>query len=322
MEKKMTEQRLPSYGGQALIEGVLMRGANHVVASMRAPDGHIEVVHEELGGIYKSRIRNIPGLRGLISLWDSLGLGLRFLTISANIQTGEDEKIEGPEMVITMIISIVIAVLLFFLAPVWIAHWIESMTNLTQLGANIIEGFLRLAIVLGYMVIVSRMEEIKRVFRYHGAQHKTINCFDNGLDVTLENVRTQSRLHPRCGTAFMVTVVLISIILFIVIGPFTKTLTSRLISRVLLIPVISGIAYEYIRWSARHLNNPLVKILIYPNLMVQKITTADPDDSMLECAISSFLTMLAYENGTMPVEVNTPIKTAEYATIGSEKTIP
>jgi uncharacterized protein YqhQ len=220
-----------------------------------------------------------------------------------------------------MIISIVIAVLLFFLAPVWIAHWIESMTNLTQLGGNIIEGFLRLAIVLGYMVIVSRMEEIKRVFRYHGAEHKTINCFDNGLDVTLENVRTQSRLHPRCGTAFMVTVVLISIILFILIGPFTKTLTSRLISRVLLIPVISGIAYEYIRWSARHLNNPLVKILIYPNLMVQKITTADPDDSMLECAISSFLTMLAYENGTMPIEVNKPIKATEYETIGSEKTI-
>lgn len=296
----MPKQNLPSYGGQALMEGVMMRGSKHVVAALRAPDGHIEIVHEELGGIYKTRVRDIPFLRGLITLWDSLGLGLRYLTISANVQTGEDEKISGPEMVITLIISLAISILLFFLAPAGIAQFIQDKMGASTLIGNIIEGFLRLAIVLLYMVVVSKMEDINRVFRYHGAEHKTINAFDNGVEVTLENVRKQSRLHPRCGTAFMVTVVLISIIVFILIGPLTPTLASRLISRVLLIPVISGIAYEYIRWSAKHLNNPIVKILTYPNLAVQNITTAEPDDSMLEVAISSFLTMLAYENGEIP----------------------
>lgn len=292
----MSEKKLPSYGGQALIEGVLMRGSSHVVAAMRAPDGHIEVVHEELGGIYKSWIRKVPVLRGLIVLWDSLGLGMRFLTVSANVQTGEDDKIEGPQMILTLLLSFGIAILFFFIGPAWIAQIIENNTHMSQWVSNFFEGFLRLAVVIGYMLLVSRMKEIKRVFRYHGAEHKTINAFDNGLDVTIENVRKQSRIHPRCGTAFMVTVVLISVILFIIIGPFTTTLASRLISRVLLIPVIAGISYEYIQWNAKHLNNPVIKILYYPNLMVQKITTAEPDDSMLECAINSFNTMLEYEN--------------------------
>ncbi|MHC1770802.1 MAG: DUF1385 domain-containing protein [Flexilinea sp.] len=294
----MSEKKLPSYGGQALIEGVLMRGSRHVVASMRAPDGHIEVIHEELGGIYKSWIRKVPVLRGLLMLWDSLGLGMRFLTVSANVQTGEDDKIEGPQMILTLLFSFGIAILFFFIAPAWIAQIIENNTHMSQWVSNLFEGVLRLAVVVVYMVLVSRMEEIKRVFRYHGAEHKTINAFDNGLDITIENVRSQSRLHPRCGTAFMVTVVLISVILFIVIGPYTNTLASRLISRILLIPVITGVAYEYIRWNANHLKNPIVKVLYYPNLLVQKITTAEPDDSMLECAINSFNLMLDYENKT------------------------
>ena len=294
----MSEKKLPSYGGQALIEGVLMRGSRHVVASMRAPDGHIEVIHEELGGIYKSWIRKVPVLRGLLMLWDSLGLGMRFLTVSANVQTGEDDKIEGPQMILTLLFSFGIAILFFFVAPAWIAQIIENNTHMSQWVSNLFEGVLRLAVVVVYMVLVSRMEEIKRVFRYHGAEHKTINAFDNGLDITIENVRSQSRLHPRCGTAFMVTVVLISVILFIIIGPYTNTLASRLISRILLIPVITGVAYEYIRWNANHLKNPIVKVLYYPNLLVQKITTAEPDDSMLECAINSFNLMLDYENKT------------------------
>lgn len=292
----MSEQRLPSYGGQALIEGVLMRGGKYVVASMRRPDGEIERVEETLGGIYKTKIRDIPILRGLVILWDSLGLGMKYLTVSANVQTGEEEKIEKSEMVITLIISLALSILLFFVAPAWLGQLMKTRLGMSQALSNVFEGLLRLLIVIGYMVLVSRMEEIKRVFRYHGAEHKTINAFDNGCKITLENVRTQSRLHPRCGTAFMVTVVLISIMLFIIIGPLTPTMTSRLISRIILIPVISGIAYEYIRWNAKHLSNPIVKFLYYPNLAVQKITTAEPDDGMLECAISSFLRILELEN--------------------------
>ncbi len=315
----MTNKKLPSYGGQALIEGVLMRGMNHVVASFRAPDGHIEVVHEELTGIYKSKIRRIPLLRGLVVLWDSLGLGLHFLTISANVQTGEDEKLDKKDMVLTMIVSFAIAILLFFLGPAWIAQIIENHTKMSITASSFLEGFLRLAVVVGYMWIVSKMEDVNRVFRYHGAEHKTINCFEKGLEVNLENVRGQSRHHPRCGTAFMVTVVIISVILFILISPLTPNMASRLISRLLLVPVIAGVSYEFIRWTAAHLNNPFVKILVKPNMWVQNITTAVPDDSMLECAINSFNLLLAYENNEpIPDNVIQP-KAEQHQEIGDQK---
>ncbi|MBQ6342663.1 MAG: DUF1385 domain-containing protein [Anaerolineaceae bacterium] len=293
MEKKC----LPSYGGQALIEGVLMRGKKYLAASFRKPDGTIETVTEELSGIYKTNISKIPLLRGLISLWDSLGLGMKYLSISANMQTGEDEKITPVEMVITMLVAFALAAVLFFVGPAWLGKLLEDKLHLSLWLSNAIEGFFRLAVVLIYMIAVSRMEDIKRVFRYHGAEHKTINCYEAGLEMTVENAKKQSRQHPRCGTAFMVTVVIISVVLFILIGPLTKTLASRLLSRLLLIPVIAGVSYEFIFFTSRHLDNPIVKVLAKPNLLVQNITTAEPDDSMLEVAIKSFETMLALEEG-------------------------
>ena len=296
MEKKC----LPSYGGQALIEGVLMRGKKYLAASFRKPDGTIETVTEELSGIYKTNISKIPLLRGLISLWDSLGLGMKYLSISANMQTGEDEKITPVEMVITMLVAFALAAVLFFVGPAWLGKILEDKLHLSLWLSNAIEGFFRLAVVLIYMIAVSRMEDIKRVFRYHGAEHKTINCYEAGLEMTVENAKIQSRQHPRCGTAFMVTVVIISVVLFILIGPLTKTLASRLLSRLLLIPVIAGVSYEFIFFTSRHLDNPVVKILAKPNLLVQNITTAEPDDSMLEVAIQSFETMLALEEGREP----------------------
>ena len=293
----MTEKELPSYGGQALIEGVLMRGKKYLAASFRKPDGSIETVSEELTGIYKSNITKIPLLRGLVSLWDSLGLGLKYLSISANMQTGEDEKITPVEMVLTMIVALLLAVVLFFVGPALLGKLLEDWLHLPMWVSNALEGVLRLAVVIAYMLLVSRMEDIKRVFRYHGAEHKTINCYEKGLEMTVENARLQSRQHPRCGTAFMVTVVIISVLLFIIIGPFTKSLWSRLLSRVLLIPVIAGVSYEFIFFTARHLDNPIVKLLAKPNLAVQNITTAEPDDSMLEVALASFEKMLALEEG-------------------------
>ncbi len=291
----MSEKILPSYGGQALIEGVLMRGKKYLAASFRKPDGTIETVSEELGGIYKTNIRKIPFLRGLISLWDSLGLGMKYLSISANMQTGEDEKITPGEMIITMLVAFGLAALLFFVGPAWIGKIIEDHLHASLWVSNALEGLFRLAVVIIYMVAVSQMEDIKRVFRYHGAEHKTINCYESGLDMTVENVRKQSRQHPRCGTAFMVTVVIISVVLFILIGPLTQSLASRLLSRLLLIPVIAGVSYEFIFFTARHLDNPIVKFITKPNLAVQNITTADPDDSMLEVALASFEKMLALE---------------------------
>ncbi len=302
----MAEKALPSYGGQALIEGVLMRGKKYLAASFRKPDGSIETVAEELTGIYKSKITKIPLLRGLISLWDSLGLGMKYLSISANMQTGEDEKITPVEMVLTMIVSLLLAVALFFVGPAALGKLLEDVLHLPMWVSNALEGILRLAVVLAYMLLVSQMEDIKRVFRYHGAEHKTINCYEKGLEMTVENARVQSRQHPRCGTAFMVTVVIISVILFIIIGPFTQSLASRLLSRLLLIPVIAGISYEFIFFTARHLDNPIVKFLAKPNLAVQNITTAEPDDSMLEVALASFEKMLALEEGREQLEQPAP----------------
>lgn len=300
----MAEKSLPSYGGQALIEGVLMRGKKYLAASFRKPDGSIETVTEELTGIYKSKITKIPLLRGLVSLWDSLGLGMKYLSVSANMQTGEDEKITTGEMIVTMLIAFGLAAVLFFVGPAWIGKLIEDHLHASLWVSNALEGLFRLVVVIAYMIAVSQMEDIKRVFRYHGAEHKTINCYESGLDMTVDNARKQSRQHPRCGTAFMVTVVIISVVLFILIGPFTRTLAARLLSRLLLIPVIAGISYEFIFFTARHLDNPVVRILSKPNLLVQNITTAEPDDQMLEVALSSFETMLALEE-SREIPVNT-----------------
>lgn len=289
----MSTEKMPSYGGQALIEGVVMRGTNAVAAAMRAPDGRIEIVQEDLSGIYKSPIRKIPFLRGLVILWDALGLGVRFLTLSANIQTGEDEKLEGSQLALTLITSFAIAIGFFFLLPALAAQGMERFLGITSWWSNLLEGIIRLIFMIAYIWGIGRMEEIKRVFAYHGAEHKTINAYENGVDLTPEKVSQCSLQHPRCGTSFLLTVMVFSIILFSALGPLS--LFWRLITRVVLIPVLAGFAYEYIRWTANHLESPLVKILVKPNLALQNLTTREPDLSMLEVSITAFKTMLAKE---------------------------
>ncbi len=291
----MTNEKLPSYGGQALIEGVLMRGSNNVAAAMRAPDGEIVVQKETLEGIYTSKIKKIPFLRGLIVLWDALGLGTKYLTISANVQSEEeDEKIEGPTLYITLAVSLAIGVGIFFVAPAALSQLFENLFNWSNLLSNLIEGLLRLILILGYIYAVGQIPDIKRVFKYHGAEHKTINAFEAGVELTPEKVKEFSTAHTRCGTAFILILVVLSIIVFTVLGPLS--IFWRLLSRVLLIPVLAGIAYEYMRWTANHLKSKCVKILIKPNLALQKLTTSEPDLSMLEVAITAFNTMLKMEN--------------------------
>lgn len=290
----MAKDRLPSYGGQALIEGVVMRGTNAVAAAMRAPDGHIEIHAENLTGIYLSPIRKIPFLRGLVILWDALGLGIKFLTLSANVQTGEDEKIEGPTLYLTLIASLALGIGLFFLAPAALSHGIESLLGITSWVGNLIEGLFRLLILIGYVWAVGKMPEISRVFAYHGAEHKTINAYEDHAELTPQIVSSYSLEHPRCGTSFLLTVVVFSIVLFSLFGPLT--FWWRLGSRILLLPLLAGIAYEYIRWTANHLENTFVRWLIKPNLMLQRLTTREPGLDMLEVAISAFNTMLEREN--------------------------
>ncbi len=293
MNQHIKTEKLPSYGGQALIEGVLMRGSTSLAAAMRSPEGNIIIETETLTGIYQSPIKKIPFIRGLIILWDALGLGMKFLSRSANLQAPEGEKIDGNTMTGTIIFSIFLAIGLFFFAPALISQLIESWTGWNPIIGSFTEGVLRLTLLVGYIWGVGKVPEISRVFAYHGAEHKTINAYESGEELTLVNVKKFTLVHPRCGTAFMLTLVVLSIIIFSLLGPMPVIL--RLFSRVLLIPVLAGIAYEYIRWTANHLNNPIVKILVSPNLLLQKLTTREPDENMLEVAISALKTVLERE---------------------------
>lgn len=287
-------ERLPSYGGQAVIEGVMMRGASHVAIAMRAPNQEIVIHTEPLSGIYQSRIAKIPFLRGLIMLWDALGLGMRALTISANVQTGEEEKLEGPALYLTLAVSLALGVALFFLAPAGLGQLAEHYLDWNAWASNLLEGLLRLGLLIGYVWLVGYIPEIRRVFAYHGAEHKVINAFEAQAELTPEEVKRFPLEHARCGTAFLLTLVLLSIILFALLGPLPAF--WRLISRVIFLPVLAGLAYEYIRWTANHLSSPLVRWMVLPNLALQRLTTREPSLEMLEVSIAAFNAMRAQEN--------------------------
>jgi len=283
------EDRIITYGGQAVIEGVMMRGRKAFAIAMRAPDGSIVTHRERLDAIYRSRLANIPFVRGVILLWDALGLGMRALTIAANTQTGDDVKLEGPALYLTLGFALAFGVGLFFLLPAGLGGLAEKYLALNVWWSNLLEGIIRLALLVGYLWAIGFMPDVKRLFMYHGAEHKTINAFEAGAELSPESVAGFSLEHPRCGTAFILTLVLLSIIIFALLGPLP--FIWRLVTRVLFIPVLAGIALEYIRWTANHLNNPIVRLLIKPNLALQSLTTREPDASMLEVAIQSFQTM-------------------------------
>lgn len=292
---KTEKLRLPTYGGQALIEGVLMRGGKYLAAAYRKPDGEIIVETEELGKIYQSPLKKVPFLRGLIILWDALGLGTKYLTKSANFQTeDEKEKIEGPALYLTLIISLAVAMGLFFLTPALLGKALEQWLGFSHIVQNLIEGLIRLVFVIGYIWGIGKMSDIHRVFSYHGAEHKTINAFEAKVELNPEKVKQYSLQHPRCGTAFILYVVLFSVIIFTFLGDIGWLLL--IISRLLLIPVIAMIAYEYIRFTADHLENPIISLIAKPGLWLQKLTTNEPDEKILEVSIAAFNAMYKLEN--------------------------
>ena len=288
----MTE-RLPIYGGQAVIEGVMMRGSQGVAIAMRAPDHQIVIHSEPLSKIYRSKWLKLPFLRGVIGLWDALGLGMRALTISANTQTGEDQKIEGPVLYMTIAFSLALGIGVFFLAPALVGQLGERYLGLNSWWSNLLEGVIRLIFLIAYIWGVGKIEEIRRVFAYHGAEHKTINAFEAGVELTPENVARYPLEHARCGTSFLLTLVLLSILLFSLLGPLP--VVWRLVSRVVMLPVLAGIAYEYIRWTAGHMDSQLVRWLIKPNLALQQLTTRVPTEDMLEVSIAAFNAMKSQE---------------------------
>ena len=289
VKNKNMEDKIISYGGQAVIEGVMMRGRNSFAIAMRAPDGNIVVHKESLAAVYRSWITKIPFLRGTILLWDALGLGMKALTLSANTQTGEEEKLEGPALYLTLGTSLTIGIGLFILLPASVGGWAEHSLGWQNLAHNLLEGLIRLVLLVGYIWGIGFMPDVKRLFGYHGAEHKTINAYEAGAELTPEVVAKYPIEHPRCGTAFMLTFVLLSILVHSLLGDMS--FVWRLASRILLIPVIAGIAVEFIRWTANHLDSALVRLLIKPNLALQSLTTRQPDNAMLEVAIESFKTM-------------------------------
>ena len=287
-------QPLLQYGGQAVIEGVMMRGTRSLAVAVRAPDARIVVHTRALGRLYRGRLSRLPFLRGVLGIWDALGLGWQSLSYSAGVAVGQGTPLDGPVAWGTMAVSLVFGLSLFLLAPAGLAQLGERWLRLGALGSNLMEGALRLALVIGYLWLIGLLPDVQRLFGYHGAEHKTIHAFEAGAELTPQSVSRFPLAHPRCGTAFLLTVVVFSVVLFALLGPLPWW--ARLGSRLVLIPVVAGVAFEYIRLTARHLDHPLVRLLVIPNLALQRLTTREPDEHMLEVAIAAFLAMRAGES--------------------------
>lgn len=288
------------YGGQAVMEGVMMRGRSRAAVAVRNPKGEI-VIHEEplTAAVYTKKWAKWPFVRGIGMLWDALVLGTRALMWSADVALSDEEDVQftGPVAWTTVAVSLALAIGIFFFVPAAVGKWLEQQLGVPPVTGAFLEGILRLALFLVYLVLIGRMADIRRVFQYHGAEHKTINAYEDGAPLTPASVARYSVQHARCGTSFLLMVLVISIIVFaplhfnFIEGPLAYVF--RLGSRLLLIPVVAGISYEFLRFSAKHQRHPLIKILIAPGLGLQRLTTREPDASMLECAIAALVPVLA-----------------------------
>ena len=305
-----------NYGGQAVIEGVMMRGSKALSVAVRNPAGDIVVHTEPLSSrIYGGGVASVPFLRGLTLLWDALGLGIKALMFSAEVAVEEDDQqndeaakvFEGPVQWAMIVLSLSMMILIFFVIPAFIAGLIQSWLGFveSQFWGNIFEGVIRLSLVVGYIWIIGFMADVKRLYGYHGAEHKTINAYEAGAPMTPESVARFSLQHPRCGTAFLLTVVVISIILYSFLPPMG--IGVRIVSRLVLLPVVAGIAYEFLRFSASHQDNAFIRLITKPNLALQSLTTREPEREMLEVAITAFQHVLTFEQGQQPVTETTHV---------------
>jgi uncharacterized protein YqhQ len=309
------------YGGQAVMEGVMMRGRKSVAVAVRQPEESIYVYEEPLtSGLYQSKLFRLPFLRGMLLLWDVLVLGTRMMTLSANIASGalvpsqmteseeravapeqehasstrdqNEEKaplIGGPALVLTLLVSLTFAVAIFFVAPLLLTSLLHNQIGNGWLNL-VVEGVIRLVLLLGYLYLIGRMPDIQRVFGYHGAEHKAINAMEQGDPLDVAHVRRASRVHTRCGTGFLLLVMVVSIFVFAFVG--NPALLIKLVSRIVLVPVVAGIAYELMRLGAANYRYRVVRWLLAPGLALQGLTTREPDDSMIECAIASLKAVL------------------------------
>jgi len=275
------------YGGQAVIEGVMMRGRENVAVAVRRPDGEINVTSQPLASIYKGHLRNWPFIRGIIVLIETLALGTQAIFHSAQIAAAEeDEKSISPTLLWGGVaIAVAFAVGLFFIVPLLLTRYLVYPYIASALICNIIEGIVRIVIFIAYLKLISLMPDIKRVFAYHGAEHKVVNAYEAGMPLELDYVKNYSTAHTRCGTSFLLAVLVISIIVFALLG--RPPLWLGILSRIVLIPVIAALGYEFVRFGAAHSQNWLVRGLLVPGLRLQAMTTGEPNDSQLETALSA-----------------------------------
>ena len=289
------EQR-HTYGGQAVLEGVMIRGQCHFSIAVRRPDGTIAHQSEQINLLFTGRLRRLPLIRGILVLIETLTLGMRALSYSANVGAeAEGEELGKGAMAVMMAVALTFAIGLFFLAPVFASRGLEGVLD-SDIVSNIAEGVIRLGLFLGYIFLISRMNDIRRVFMYHGAEHMTVHAQERGDPLELEAVRKYPTAHPRCGTAFLMTVMVVAIIIFTFVprDPLWWLITSRIV----LIPIIAAISYEVIRFSGFHSNNPVVRLITIPNLALQGLTTRQPDDDQIEIAIHAMEHAIdADENG-------------------------
>lgn len=298
-------------GGQAVIEGVMMRGKNMYALSVRTPEKNIKTVKTDLKPAdERFFLWKIPVFRGMYAFASSLVTGMKVTMKSAELAGLDDieydkeskfemwlEKKFGDKLAdyliyFSVFVSICLCVAIFILLPTALGGWINGFLGGSTSARGAIESIIKVVIFLGYMLLVSQMNDIKRVFMYHGAEHKTINCFESDMELTVENVRKSTRFHKRCGTSFLVIVLIISIIVFFFVP--TNDFWLRMLSRIILIPLIAGLSYEVIRWAGRH-DNIIVNIVSAPGIATQLITTKEPDDSMIEVAIASLKAVLEEE---------------------------
>ena len=275
------------YGGQAVIEGVMMRGRENVAVAVRRPDGEINVTCQPLATIYRGSLRNWPFIRGIFVLIETLALGTKAMLHSAQVVAAEeDEKGISPTLLWgSVAIAVAFAVVLFFIIPLLLTRYLVDPYITSALLSNLIEGILRIAIFIAYLKVISLIPDIKRVFAYHGAEHKVVNAYEAGVPLELNYVKNYSTSNARCGTSFLLAVLVIAIIVFALLG--RPPLWLSILSRIVLIPVIAAIGYEFIRFGAAHSQNWLVRGLLAPGLKLQTMTTGEPNDSQLETALSA-----------------------------------
>ncbi|MEO6468713.1 MAG: DUF1385 domain-containing protein [Acidimicrobiia bacterium] len=282
-------------GGQAVIEGVMMRGATTWAVAVRTPDGDIDVAVHDVPG-WAERYNKIPLVRGVMNLAESMSLGMRALSWSANLQMPEEERLSKKAMGGAMAVSLVLFMAIFILLPALGARGLGSLFGITGLAFHALEGALVLSLFLGYLTAIGQMKEIRKVFQYHGAEHKSIAAYENDVPLTPESAQTFTTAHVRCGTNFLLIVLTMAIVVYSIIG--RPALPYLILSRVILIPVIAGLAYEVIRYAARHMDKRWVRVLMIPGLNLQKLTTREPTLEQIEVAIAALRAVFTSEQST------------------------